>query len=410
MIKRNIPNLLVISICNTYTGTKKQLSGVNKDIEMMESLNKTHNIRVHILKNKGKKDLMNSLDEEVKYYGDNGINTEIDTVIIHYSGHGYRSESDEFEGFLSNDNEYIGLMEVLSKFKKYRRLMCIFDGCRSKSSKKGNPDYDKIKNVITILLYGAEKGDTCLVSSEGSYLTTAFYNIFTKLKLLSKTMTSFDLMSITLGTIMKYTQIMEKKVPNIYLNNYLRKHYPEFVYAILDITNQNYDSIMVTRINDAVRDDQFNLEIVRTEIKKKIKDKILKLKNLLIDVNRCTDELKQLEIYINNLNTHITNLTNESEKLYKARQIINNWPVTKKIDNELIEAETIIEKYQIQKYGNSSGTAIEMMKDELLTYKKILLNKYIEFNNKRKQCKDIKTDSKNIIIKLDQLMKRLDEI
>lgn len=316
-MKRSIPNLLILSICNTYTGTKSELPGINKDIEMMEQINNTLNVRVHILKNMEKDELLSTIDKEAKFY-----EKDVDTIILHYAGHGYHSRSDQVEGFVANDMQNVGLFEILAKFSKYLRLMCVFDGCRSLSSSLSNPNYDEIKNFVSILLYGASEGESCYETSKGGYLTRAFYNAFINQKSMPLKIKSFDLMKLTLMTVNEYNIIIKKRISKIYINKYLRNEFPEVVEQIINVTQQDPKSIALTKINNRVELNKV-IDDLKQVLREKIKSKLEQVQSLLLKIKECRLELETMDKKSSSFlakKSFCQSLIKDAEKLIEKRE------------------------------------------------------------------------------------------
>ncbi|ARF09755.1 caspase domain protein [Indivirus ILV1] len=371
-MNRNIPNLLIISACNTYKGTTDELSAVYFDIKLMRALDKVFNVRVHVFENNGREELLKNIDREVELYGDKTKNPDVDTIIFHYSGHGYRSISDNFEGINTNDDKKIALMEILGKFSKYTRLMCIFDACRVLRTSPNEPDYNNITNKSTILLHATSKG-------EGSHggLTVAFYEAIKQLPM-DKPIRSFGLVNLALVTIMEAIKISQKKgtkdVPKFYLSKFIRENFKEYSETIREFTNQKIESVMATRINNE-KSGQYQklIEELKNEHRHQIQSKLDRAKEIKKKVDECFGELNKLKSQEKSYQ-ELVDLSTEKLKLINERELIKS-------------------------------------AKEYLIKKKIELNEHqLKIHKKEKECEFMRVNALSLLNKIKELENRLGEL
>lgn len=339
----NLPNLLLISIINDYPDdNKNDLKFVlEKDFEYMTNLRDKYNIRVHILKNFKENELITQLNNLNAIYKKRD---DVDTIIIHYSGHGYYTDKNLIAGIYTPDIHLkkVSLGKILSIFESFDNLFCIFNACRTIND-NGPINFDEIKNKYVCLLFASEKGLTAFADSHiGGYLTYSFYTSIIK-KISPKKLTIFDILSIMINSIIMYKTVENDRTPKFYVNHNVRNEFGDIITDIRNLTEQTSKSIIVTKINNAALINQYENEIIKLKIKKQIKT----AQNVIKHIDECNEELQQIinekndmsSKYLNHLKdinsgkweknspeyNNAINLSEKYDKLYnKFNELINN--------------------------------------------------------------------------------------
>lgn len=294
-------NTLIVSIYNDYAWDKKnEISAIANSATALFSGLKEGGYRISILQNKSDVELDAELDNIVSIYGnhENRIRKsqdKIDVVIVSYVGHAFYSKDDNFAGIYTQNMKKIGLTHVLSKFKVFDKLVCYFDGCRS-FEESDNVNYSMIQNKFQLCLFPTKKG----LVSRGLILNKSFASsiILQKDNFLTEESILYLSKDIILGFKSRWFNLQRDlklpvsyiQIPKIYVNSYVRDHYPLMIKEIQNITDQSIDSIRLSIVNDTA-------EIARIVRDTKIDDRIVNEKFIRAYENRIIVAQEEKKMY-----------------------------------------------------------------------------------------------------------------
>lgn len=344
-------NTLIVSIYNDYAWDKKnEISAIANSATALFSELKEGGYRISILQNKSDVELDAELDKIVSVYGnhENRIRKsqdKIDVVIISYVGHAFYSKDDNFAGIYTQNMKKIGLTNVLSKFKVFDKLVCYFDGCRS-FEESDNVNYDMIQNKFQLCLFPTKKG----LVSRGMILNKSFASsiILQKDDFLTEESILNLSKDIILGFISRWFNLHKDlklpvsyiQIPKIYVNSYVRDHYPQIIKEIQNITNQSFDSIRLSIVNDTAELARMDRDIAIDERRKKEKfitnhenklslverlDELVKTNKLIYEKYRKYGKIQEAVKINNSLENDVKNLNELKENIDKNTEKYNRY-------------------------------------------------------------------------------------